>query len=148
MKIEDEIKGRFRNQYHKGFISLVYTANAMNYQFLQFLKEHGLTSQQYNVLRVLRGFISEPRSIDFLRERMLDKSSDVSRIVDKLFQKQLVTRTENKTDRRQKDVEITPKGLEQLSQLDECELKVDTLLSKLNSEEIETFILLLDKIRE
>jgi DNA-binding MarR family transcriptional regulator len=148
MKIEDEIKGRFRNEYHKGMINLIYTANSLHYQFLQFIKAHGLTMQQYNILRVLRGFISEPCSIDFLRERMLDKNSDVSRIVDKLFQKQLITRTENIKDRRQKDVEITKLGLDLLAQMDECELEVDTLLANLNTEELRTLNSLLDKIRD
>ena len=148
MKIEDELKGWFRNDYHKGLINLVYTSNYVNYEFLQFIRDHGLTSQQYNVLRILRGHGSEPRSIDFLRERMLDKNSDVSRIVDKLYTKKLVERTESKADRRQKDLTITKEGLELLSKMDECEKIVDTLLTNLSAEEIVVFNNLLDKIRE
>lgn len=148
MKIEDELKGWFRNDYHKGLINLVYTSNYVNYEFLQFLKDHGLTSQQYNILRILRGFGSEPRSIDFLRERMLDKSSDVSRIVDKLYQKKLLERTESKTDRRQKDLTITKEGLDLLTTMDECERQVDTLLNNLSETEIADLNNLLDKIRE
>ena len=93
MEIEDEIKGRFRNEYHKVVINLIYTSNFINHRFEHFLKRHGLTSQQYNILRVLRGFRSEPRSIDFLRERMLDKSSDMSRIIERLYLKKLVERS-------------------------------------------------------
>lgn len=147
MKIEDEIKGRFRNEYHKGIINLIYTVNELNYQFLHLLKKYNLTSQQYNILRVLRGFMGSTCSIGFLKERMLDKNSDVSRIVDKLFNKGFVKRTENKKDRRQKDVVINKKGLQVLSQLDGSEKKVDTLLSNLSLDEVKMLNMLLDKIR-
>jgi len=148
MKIDDEIKGRFRNEYHRGIINLTYTLNQLNYQFLQFLKKHNVTQQQYNVLKVLRGFRSEaPVSIGFIKDRMLDKNSDVSRIVDKLYERGLVTRCEKSTDRRQKDVDISDKGLELLAAMDECEKKVDTLLSNLTEDEVKQLNNLLDKIR-
>jgi len=148
MKIDDEIKGRFRNEYHRGIINLTYTLNQLNYQFLQFLKKHNVTQQQYNVLKVLRGFRSEaPVSIGFIKDRMLDKNSDVSRIVDKLYERGLVTRCEKSTDRRQKDVDISDKGLELLAAMDECEKKVDTLLSNLTEDEVKQLNTLLDKIR-
>ena len=112
------------------------------------LKKHKLAESQYNILRVLRGFRSEGAvSIGFLKERMLDKHSDVSRLVDKLHERGLIDRTENKEDRRQKAIVITPKGLELLSAMDECEEKVDSLLSRLDSEEILVLNKLLDKIR-
>lgn len=149
MKIEDEIKGRFRNEYHKGFINLAYTVKQLGYDFYLSLKEHEITEPQYNILRVLRGFRSEgPSSIGFLKERMLDKNSDVSRIIDKLFEKKLVNRNECPKDRRQKDVEITQQGLDLLSEMDYCEGKVDHLLSNLDSNEIAELNRLLDKIRE
>ncbi|MDI3520778.1 MAG: hypothetical protein PWR04_766 [Anaerophaga sp.] len=149
MKIEDEIKGRFRNEYHKGLINLTYTAKQLSYEFYQSLKKHGLTEQQYNVLRILRGFRSDaPLSIGFIKERMLDKDSDVSRIVDRLFEKGLVSRKENPADRRQKSVEITAQGLELLDKMYSCEMKADTLLSNLTIEEVNILNQLLDKIRE
>ena len=148
MQIEDEIKGRFRNERHKGLINLTFTVKQLSYNFLQTLKIHGLTEPQYNILRVLRGFRNQgPSSIGFLKERMLDKSSDVSRIVDKLYDKKLVVRAENKEDRRQKDVRITEKGLTLLKEMDSIELEVDKLLHKLNAEEVVLLNLLLDKIR-
>lgn len=148
MKIEDEIKGRFRNDYHKGMINLVFTTNQLNHQFQQFLKVHDLSIQQYNILRVLRGFGEQPRSINFIKERMLDRNSDVSRLVDRLFQRGLIRRTECNKDRRQKDVEITQAGLEILGQMDKCEKKVDTLLSNLSLDEVQQLNVLLDKIRD
>ena len=149
MKIEDEIKGRFRNERHKGLINLTFTVKQLSYNFLQSLKLHGLTEPQYNILRVLRGFRSEgPSSIGFLKERLLDRSSDVSRLVDKLYEKGLIDRKENDTDRRQKDVVITEKGLELLVDMQECENQVDDVLHNLTDEEVVELNRLLDKIRE
>ena len=149
MKIEDEIKGRFRNEYHKGLINITYTAKQLSYEFYQSLKKHGLAEQQYNVLRILRGFHSEaPLSISFIKERMLDEDSDVSRIVDRLVQKALLSRVENPEDRRQKSVEICESGLVLLDSMFNCEQKADTLLSNLTIEEVNKLNQLLDKVRE
>ena len=148
MKIEDEIKGRFRNEYHKGMINLTYTVNKLGYQLMQTIRAHGLTEPQYNVLRVLRGFRNEgPISIGFIKERMLDKSSDVSRIVDNLLEKGLIVRRENSDDRRQKEIDITEKGLALLSEMIGCDKKADLLLQNLTMEEVTELNRLLDKIR-
>ena len=148
MTIEDEIKGRFRNEYHKGLINLTYTSKQLSYDFYKALKEHDISEQQYNVLRILRGFRNEaPLTIGFIKDRMLDRDSDVSRLVDRLFIRQMVTRSENAADRRQKSVEITEKGLSLLSSMLECEKRIDTLLTKLTEEEVILFNTLLDKIR-
>ncbi len=147
MRIEEEIDGHFRNEYHKGIINLIFTSNQLHYSFIQYLKNHGLTSQQYNILRVLRGFGSVPRSLDFLKKRMLDKKPDMSRVVDKLYKRGLVNRGENSNDRRLKDISITKKGLELLAQMDDCEKQVDTLLKNLSPDEVETLNSLLDKAR-
>lgn len=148
MLLEEEIKGRFRNEYHKGLINLTYTTKQLGYEFYQALKQHDITEQQYNVLRIIRGFRADaPLSIGFIKERMLDKDSDVSRIVDRLFQKNMVSRNENATDRRQKSVDITDTGLELLSSMLECEMKIDNLLQNLSEEEVTQLNLLLDKIR-
>ncbi|MHC1707681.1 MAG: MarR family winged helix-turn-helix transcriptional regulator [Bacteroidales bacterium] len=147
MNIEDEIHGRFRNEYHKGIINLTYTTNQLNYHFYNVIKEHNLSPQQYNILRVLRGYNTQPSSIGFLKDRMLDKHSDVSRIIEKLHERGLVNRCESSIDRRQKDVSISQQGLELLSRMDDCEKQVDTLLNKLTSEEVNLLNQLLDKIR-
>ena len=148
MNIEDEIKGRFRNERHKGLINLSFTEKQLTYSFLQSLKKHGLTEPQYNILRVLRGFHSRgPSSIGFLKERMLDRSSDVSRLVDKLYDKGLIDRKENTADRRQKDVVITEQGILLLSHMHDCEKKADTLLQNLTDEEVNELNRLLDKVR-
>ncbi len=149
MSIEEELKGRFRNDYHKAAINVIYTAKVMGYNFGQTLRKHEITEQQYNVLKILRGFRSEgPLSINFIKEWMLEKNSDVSRLVDKLFNLGLVVRKENETDRRQKDVDISEKGLQLLGKMDGCELEVDKLFSNLNHDEIAELNRLLDKARE
>jgi len=148
MTIDEELKGRFRNDYHRGIINLTYTVNQLNYEFMQHLKKHKLTEPQYNVLRVLKGYRSEGSvSIGFLKERMLDKNSDVSRIVDKLFTQGLIDRKENSLDRRQKEIGITEKGLSLIISMIDCENKADTLLKNLSLDEVQELNRLLDKIR-
>jgi len=149
MKIDDEIKGHFRNEYHRGLINLIYTANFVSYEFLRDLRHYDLTEQQYNVLRVLRGFRHQaPLTIGFLKERMLDRDSNISRIVERLYAKGLVSRTENPSDRREKTIQITDKGLKLLDAMFECEKKVDQLLKNLSIDEVNELNRLLDKIRE
>jgi len=148
MKIEDEIKGRFRNEHHKGLINLIFTAKQLNQRFLSILKMHNITEAQYNVLRILRGNKeSNTSSIGYIKERMLDRNSDVSRIVDKLYGLQYIDRKECPLDRRQKEVSITKKGLDLLSKMDNSEKQVDTFLNNLNDSEVKIINELLDKIR-
>jgi DNA-binding MarR family transcriptional regulator len=149
MSIDDEINGRFRNDYHRGLINMVYTVKQLTYDFIQILKQHDITEQQYNVLRILRGFRSEaPLTIGFIKDHMLEKDSDVSRIIDRLYVGHLVSRKESKLDRRQKSIEITQKGLDLLENMRACEKREDTLLKNLSKEEIKEFNRLLDKIRD
>jgi DNA-binding MarR family transcriptional regulator len=120
----------------------------LGYKFFSELKKHEITEQQYNVLRILRGFRSEaPLSIGFIKERMLDRDSDVSRLVDRLFNNGLVLRNEDKDDRRKKSVEITEKGLTLLNNMLQVELEGDKLLQNLTLEEVNQLNSLLDKIR-
>ncbi len=148
MTIEEEIKGHFRNEYHKGLINLTFTAKHLSYEFYQSLKSHDITEQQYNVLRILRGFRTEgPLSIGYIKERMLDKDSDVSRIVDRLLEKSYVSREENPNDRRQKNIMITENGLSLLNSMYDCEKSIDKLLKNLTEAEVNDLNRLLDKIR-
>ena len=149
MRIEEEIKIFFRNEYHKAMINLTYTVRQLSYEFEQSLKKHNLTEAQYNVLKIISDFSSQgPLSIRFIRERMLEKNSDVSRIVDKLVSKNLIERKENTLDRRQKDIGISEHGLELLDKMFACDKKADTLLKNLSLDEVKSLNKLLDKIRE
>jgi DNA-binding MarR family transcriptional regulator len=148
MRIEEEIKqSRFKNANEKAVINILYTNNWLNHQLYRFYGLYDISSQQFNVLRILRGLNDKPASISLLNERMLDKMSNVSRLVDKLIAKGLVIRQVCETDRRQVDVVITQKGL---TIVHEISVKLDVEIQKLvniNEEEAETLSNLLDKLR-
>ena len=150
MRIEDEIKQpTFRDDFQKAFINLVYTAGWLATRQAALLKLYGLSLPQFNVLRILRGRHPEPATVALLIERMLDKTSNASRIVDRLEEKQLVTRTVCPANRRAVDIRITEAGLRLLRQIDDGEFaKPDhTGLDNLNTSELRQLNTLLDKIR-
>lgn len=148
MKLEEEISQKhFRNEYHKAYVNILYTANWI-YEFQsQILKPLDITTQQFNILRILRGQHPKPATIKILKERMLDKMSDASRIVEKLRMKGFVERNTNAANRREVDVHITENGLSVLSKLDEYNKLMDEFLSHLNESEITALNDLLDKMR-
>jgi len=114
----------------------------------QIIKPHMLSIAQFNTLRILRGQYPKTASIGLIKERMVDKNSDISRMIDRLFLKKLVDRVECKNDRRQKDVKITKKGLEILATVDALEIDLDNSLRHLSASEILELNRLLDKMRE
>jgi len=105
-----------------------------------------ITPQQYNILRILRG-AKEPLSTLQIRQRMLDKMSDTSRIVDRLLKKELVKKVVRATDKRLVDVTITQKGLDLLDSLDKYNDELDSVLNNITPQEVSTLNSLLDKIR-
>lgn len=148
MKLEDEIKQiRFKNNRHKLSVNIIFSFNWMHAHSVQFFKPYGLTPQQYNVLRILRGSHPEEISIKLIKERMLDKMSDVSRIVDKLLDKGLIDRTICPEDRRQCNVSIKPAGLTLLNKIDKKIDAFDNRLSNLTDNEVDKLNTLLDKMR-
>ncbi len=148
MRIEDEIKQmKFSSEYAKLLINLVYTGNRISFKTNEVLKEKNLTLQQYNVLRILRGQHPKPATVNMIIDRMLDKMSNASRIVDKLELKKLAQRTMNKEDKRCADVLITAKGLELLSELDEKVKMNEKSVIHLTLKEVKTLNDLLDKLR-
>ncbi len=148
MKIEEEIQSRFRNVRQKALVNLHYTQLAIDYRTGMIFKEYDISGQQYNVLRILRGQYPKAASIGLIKERMLDKGSDVSRIIDRLVKKSLVSRKECKADRRQKDVLISKKGLSLLESMEEKNEDLDGLLGALSDDEAEILNGLLDKLRD
>lgn len=149
MGIKEAIKqSNFRSSRQKAMLNLLYTHNWMLQHIRAFMAGANLTHQQYNVLRILRGSHPEPLSTLQIRDRMLDKMSDTSRIVDRLVKKELVEKTACENDRRLVDIAITPKGMDILEELDGREQEQENLLGGLTSEEAETLSLLLDKLRE
>jgi DNA-binding MarR family transcriptional regulator len=147
MKIEDEIQSTFRNEYQKLLVNLYVTSNRLNEPFSSMIKAFGITSTQYNVLRILRGQKQKPASIGLIKDRMIEKNSDVSRVIDRLLKKKLIIRKENKEDRRQKDIIISQLGLDLISQIDPLEQKIDDSLKHLSIEEVVLMNNLLDKLR-
>ena len=148
MKLEDEIAQRkFKNEYQKAAVNLIYTTNWLESFFITLLKPYNITVQQYNVLRILRGQHPKPASIKLVRERMLDKMSDASRLVEKLRQKGFLERKVCEHDRRNADVIITKKGLDMLAKLDKIDNDFKKLLANLSETEIKQLNKLLDKMR-
>jgi DNA-binding MarR family transcriptional regulator len=147
MTLEKALKTRFRNTYQKTRLNIHYTNNYLSHKSQMLFKAYGLTASQFNVLRILRGQHPKTASIGLIKERMIDKSSDVSRIVDRLLLKDLIKRNECKLDRRQKDVMISEKGLELLGKMDVCEKKLDSQFRHLSLQELDDLNNLLDKIR-
>lgn len=148
MRIEDEIKQKkFKSEYQKMYINLVYTANRLNTQQMRMFKEFGLSVQQYNILRILRGQVSTAVNLGLIQDRMLDKNSNASRLIEKLKIKKLVERKESKIDRRQVDIMITEKGLDLLKKMDVKVEEAELIDSNLTKQEAETLSDLLDKLR-
>ncbi|MBK8551459.1 MAG: MarR family transcriptional regulator [Ignavibacteria bacterium] len=148
MKLEDEIKQQsFRSEYQKLAVNLIFTGNWMSFNSHEMLKSFKLTTQQYNILRILRGQYPNPATVNLLIERMMDKMSNASRIVDRLEIKKLVERKLKPEDRRCVDVMITDKGLKLLDKIEEREKLFETKLYTLNLEEAMELNELLDKLR-
>ncbi len=149
MGIEKDIKQtNFRSPYQKAAINLFYTTSWMRDQTKAIFEEEDITPQQFNILRILRGSFPTPLSTLQIRERMVDKMSDTSRIVDRLIAKGLVKKLTCKNDRRLVDVIISEKGKKMLERLDAKEKEMDSVLSNLSEKDANVLSDLLDKIRE
>ena len=149
MSLEDDIKQhKFKNEAHKAAINIIYTFNWIDAQLRDFFKKYDLTPQQFNILRILRGQHPEPSTINLLKERMLDKMCDASRMVERLRLKNLLERHTCPNDRRSVDILITSKGLALLDEIDVEFDKFNTCLINLADEELKNLNSLLDKLRE
>lgn len=149
MLLEEEIKQKsFKSEQEKGIVNLIYTYSWMDHQMKAFFKEYDLTPQQFNILRILRGQYPNPCAIITLRDRMLDKMSDASRIVERLRIKNLVIRTVSQNDRRLVDIVISQAGLELLEKIDQNFTSVQkSIFSNLDDQEAKLLNQLLDKLR-
>jgi len=148
MGIEKDIQQtNFRNEFQKMGINIIYTANWLNEKMGQILSTEDITQQQYNILRILRGS-DAPLSTLKIRERMLDKMSDTSRIVDRLVVKGLVEKTACVKDKRLVDITVTKKGLQLLEKLDALNVHIDSILKGVSEKEANTINEILDKLRE
>lgn len=150
MQIESEIKQKkFLNEFIKLDVNIMFTASYLGHFKSCILKPHEISWQQFNILRILRGHHPEPASIKSLSERMVDRNTNTSRLVDKLVKKELVQRETNETDRRLVDISITTLGLKKL---EKCSVELEEALTKklgnLSLSQAEAMNHWLDKIRD
>jgi DNA-binding MarR family transcriptional regulator len=148
MKIEDEIKQpKFRNAHQKAVINLLYTANWLIDKNNSFFKSYRITNQQFNILRILRGQHPTKISGAEIKNRMIDKNSDVSRLLDRLIVKKLIEKSQCPNDKRAADVIITQSGLDLLAEIDKKMDQTDNDVMNLSPQEAEQLSQLLDKSR-
>ncbi len=149
MGIEQDIQQpTFRNPHQKAAINLIYTLSWMREKTNTIFEAEDITPQQFNILRILRGSFPQPLSTLQIRERMLEKMSDTSRIVDRLITKGLVKKLTCKNDRRLVDVIISDKGKKILERLDTRQDEIDRVLGNLSEKDANILSDLLDKIRD
>jgi DNA-binding MarR family transcriptional regulator len=149
MKIEDKIRQvKFRNEHHRLLANLSYNYSWIQSETQKILKSFGISFQQFNILSILRGQSPNTATLNLIKERLLDPSSDVSRLVERLVKKGLIDRDICPKDRRQVDITINPKGLALLAQLDKESKRVDNLVSNLSLSEAKKLNALLDKIKK
>lgn len=148
MGISEDLKqSKFTTPTSKAIVNIIYTGNWMMQQQHDLLKPFGLTAQQYNVLRILRGQQNNPMTVLGITERMMDKMSNASRLVDKLLEKKLVLRRECPHDRRAVDVIILPAGLALLAEIDQVQLAWEKNFTSISSDKLDQINEVLDEIR-
>lgn len=147
-KLEDKIQAKkFSSEWHKATINIVYTHNWLTNLLEERASKHDLTLQQFNVLRILRGQYPSPVKNSLLRERMLTKTSDISRLIDRIIAKDLVSRTSCDQDKRAVDLLITQKGLNLLEEMENQMMLADVLPHNITEKQCMELNKLLDKFR-
>jgi DNA-binding MarR family transcriptional regulator len=148
MKLEQEIRQqKFRNEFHKLAVNIAFTHFWVLDRMKARLKPFGISLQQFNLLRILRGQYPKPATINLLKERMMDKSSDASRLVERLRLKGFVERVTCSHDRRSVDIVITEKGLDVLKRVDAQDANMDRDFEALSESEAGLLNEMLDRIR-
>ncbi|WP_395767962.1 MarR family winged helix-turn-helix transcriptional regulator [Aquirufa sp.] len=148
MGISEDLKQRtFISETSKSVVNIIFTGNWMMQKMHELLKPFGLTPQQYNVLRILRGQQNNPMTVLAITERMLDKTSNASRLVDKLLEKKFVLRKECPHDRRAVDIIILPAGLTILGEIDQVQKAWEMNFQSINPDKMSQLNDLLDEFR-
>jgi DNA-binding MarR family transcriptional regulator len=149
MSLENDIQQReFRSESQKAILNILYTCYFIQDKMNTLFKKYDITRQQYNVLRILRGQYPGHASVNLIRDRMLDKMSDASRIVERLRIKELVVRKSAEKDKRAVEVTITEAGLKLLDEMQHSVDEFESLLHNLSEEETRLLNTLLDKVRD
>jgi len=148
MGISEDLKqSNFQSEAQKAIVNAIYTGNWIVQKQQELLKPFGLTVQQYNVLRILKGQQGNPMTVLAITERMLDKMSNASRLVDKLLEKKLVLRRECPQDRRAVDILILPAGLDLLKEVDQVQQDWGKHFDALGVKRLEEMNQILDEFR-
>jgi len=149
MRLEEAIQQEnFKSEYQKAVVNIMYTYFSLKEKLSNRMSDYGITLQQYNVLRILKGQHPKGITTSDIRSRMLDKMSDASRLVDRLEKLKLVNKKINPDDRRLVIVTITEQGLELLNKVQIEKGSIDELSASLNQEEVTQLNVLLDKMRD
>jgi DNA-binding MarR family transcriptional regulator len=149
MSLEDDIKQeKFNSDYQKATINILYTGSWLYNINASYFKKFGITPEQFNVLRILRGSHPKTMMLSEITQRMIDKSSNCTRLVEKLRQKNFVNREICENNRRQVDISITEKGLQLLKKIDADTPEVTKVVEKLSKVEAKELNRILDKLRE
>ncbi|MFT4565947.1 MAG: DNA-binding MarR family transcriptional regulator [Saprospiraceae bacterium] len=148
MGLEKEIKQKtpFSNEGNRALVNILYSSGWLTERLKSHFKPYGITPKQYNILRILNGAM-DPMSTSQIRARMLDKMSDVTRLIDRMVLKQWITKNASNVDRRLIDVRITLKGEKLLKDIDQVNPPLDNIISNLNEIECAQLNILLDKLR-
>lgn len=149
MIIEKELKiSKQLPEYKRSLLNLLFTGNWVSDEITSVLKPFDITTQQFNVLRILKGRKGEACSLQTIQERMISKMSNTTRLVDKLIKKNFVKRTQCEENRRKVDIIITEEGLKALEAIGEVvEAAELNMTSQLSNEELKQLNLLLNKLR-
>jgi DNA-binding MarR family transcriptional regulator len=148
MRLEEAIKSHFRNDQHKALLNIYYTNSVLQTHYKNLMRPFDLTPQQFNVLRILKGQYPEAVRIGLVKGRMIDRNSDMTRLVKRLVQKGLIERINCPVDKRQFDLKITEKGMEVLDKLSLAVASFEDNLKGLSKEELEQLNSLMEKFRK
>lgn len=148
MGIEQDVKqSKFTSEHQKAVVNILFTSSWLNNKNSTYFKKYNISAEQFNVLRILRGSHPKPMRLADVAERMIEKNSNCTRLVEKLRQKGLVNRQLCESNRRQVDISITPSGLKLLAEIDKDQdhwLPTQKAISKAEAAELNR---ILDKLR-
>lgn len=145
--IDEEIKSRFENDRHRMTANVMFTAGWIGQLMTSFLKPFGLSNQQFNILRILRG-AGDWVAMNTVKDRMVEKSPNATRLADKLLGKNLIVRRRSESDRRVVYIKITQTGLRLLKDIDEQDDGVlRNVMNRITDEEARQVAAVLDKMR-
>ncbi len=137
---------KFKNDYQKAYLALIYVSNQVTNDHQNHLRKYGITQTQYNALRILRGQYPNPCNANVLKDRMLDRNSDVSRLVQRLHKTELLSLGRSDNDKRHLELLISQTGLDLLAKIDQKIEVLEHPFNILDEQEVKTFVTLLEKL--